>query len=63
VRDVDPQVHALTFVSAVVNARLTERHQATLTFGKRRGGLACTAGTCYVVEPFKGAELRLTTRL
>ncbi len=62
VRDVDPHVDPVTFVSGVVSARLTERHQATLTVGKRRGGLACTAGTCYTVEPFSGAELRLTTR-
>ena len=26
------------------------------------GYFACTAGTCYVVQPFKGAELRVTSR-
>jgi len=33
-----------------------------LFVGKRRGGLACTAGTCYQVQPFEGAELRLVSR-
>jgi len=55
---VDPN----TFVNVVVSAQLSEHHTATLFVGERRGGNACTAGTCYVVEPFKGAELRLTSR-
>lgn len=55
---VDPN----TFVNVVVNAQLSERHTATLFVGERRGGNACTAGTCYVVEPFKGTELRITSR-
>jgi len=62
VRAVDPQVHALTFASGTATARLGEHYGAALFFGKRRGGLACTAGTCYKVEPFKGAELRVTAR-
>jgi len=33
-----------------------------LFLGKRRGGLACTAGTCYQVQPFEGVELRLVSR-
>jgi len=55
---VDPN----TFVSGVVNAKLGAHNEATLFVGKRRGGLACTAGTCYTVQPFKGAEFRLTSR-
>jgi hypothetical protein len=62
VRPVDPQEHALTFASGTVTARLGEHFNTSLFYGKRRGGLACTAGTCYKVEPFKGAELRLTAR-
>jgi hypothetical protein len=34
----------------------------TLFAGQRREGIACTAGTCYVVEPFEGVELRITSR-
>jgi hypothetical protein len=55
---VDPN----TFYAAIVNARLGQHNEATLFVGKRRGGLACTAGTCYTVQPFEGAELRLTSR-
>jgi hypothetical protein len=62
VRPVDPQEHALTFASGTVTAVVGEHFDATLFYGKRRGGLACTAGTCYKVEPFKGTELRLSTR-
>ena len=62
VRPVDPQEHALTFASGTVSAVLGEHFDATLFYGKRRGGLACTAGTCYKVEPFKGTELRLSSR-
>ncbi|MEO5616620.1 MAG: hypothetical protein ABIS67_02535 [Candidatus Eisenbacteria bacterium] len=50
------------FFATTVTARLAERHTATLLVGERRGGRACTAGTCYEVQDFKGAELRLTTR-
>ena len=46
----------------VLNARLSAQHEATLTVGKLRGGRACTAGTCYVVPSFEGAELRLVSR-
>jgi hypothetical protein len=62
VRPVDPQTHALTFTSGTVSAELGGHFDASLFYGKRRGGLACTAGTCYKVEPFKGTELRLTAR-
>ena len=62
VRPVDPQTHDLTFASGTVGGDLGEHFRASLFYGKRRGGLACTAGTCYKVEPFKGAELRLTAR-
>jgi hypothetical protein len=55
---VDPR----TFRAAVVQATISEHHQATLFVGERRGGRACTAGTCYEVQPFKGAEVRLLTR-
>lgn len=50
------------FVAGVVSARLSERQNATLFVGTRRGGRACTAGSCYEVEPFRGAELRLASR-
>ncbi len=52
-----------TFLAVILAARLSDRQDVKLFAGERRRGLACTAGTCYVVEPFKGVELRLTTRL
>jgi hypothetical protein len=52
----------LHLLSGVVNARLSSNQEATLTFGKQRGGRQCTAGTCYEVQPFVGAELRLLSR-
>ena len=57
-----PQVEPNVFTNVVASARLGEHHDATLFAGERRGGPACTAGTCYVVEPFRGVELRLTSR-
>lgn len=36
-----------------------ERHSINLFGGKRRTGLACTAGTCYEVLGFEGVEVRL----
>jgi Family of unknown function (DUF6029) len=58
----DPGTKNLHLVGGVLGAHLTQRHEATLFFGRRRGGLACTAGTCYEVQPFEGAELRLVSR-
>jgi hypothetical protein len=52
----------LHLVNVVLGARLSPRQDATLTFGRSRGGRACTAGTCYEVPPFEGAELRLLSR-
>jgi hypothetical protein len=58
----EPGVQPRGFLAAVLSAVLSDMHQATLFVGERRGGRACTAGTCYEVQPFKGAELRLTSR-
>ncbi len=50
------------FLSGVASAPVGAHHEVTLTVGERRGGRACTAGTCYEVLPFRGVELRLTSR-
>jgi len=57
-----PGIQPRDFVAGIVSARLTSHHEATLFVGERRGGRACTAGTCYEVLPLKGAELRLISR-
>lgn len=52
---------ARTFWSLNLNARIGARHDAIMFAGERRGGTACTSGTCYQVLPFKGVELRVNT--
>jgi len=37
-------------------------HEFRIFMGNRRGGTACTAGTCYELLPFKGLEIRLISR-
>lgn len=56
--DIDPR----RFVAGIIRATISEHHEATLFAGERRGGRACTAGTCYEVQPFEGVELRLISR-
>ena len=58
----EPGVQPKSFLTAVLNVPLAGHHEATLTAGERRGGRACTAGTCYEVTPFRGVELRLASR-
>ncbi len=50
------------YFAGIVSAPLGQHHVVTLFAGQRREGLACTAGTCYKVDAFEGAELRLTSR-
>ena len=58
----DGRIDPRRFLAGIIKATLSEHHEATLFFGQRRGGRACTGGTCYEVRPFRGAELRLVTR-
>jgi len=44
------------------NIDLGGRHQVHVFWGQRRGGLACTAGTCYKVRGFEGVSARLVSR-
>src|SRR4029077_16360625 len=44
------------------SARISDGNEVAFFLGKRRGGLACTAGTCYFVQPFEGFEARLVSR-
>jgi len=50
------------YLAGVLSAPIGQRHVVTLFFGQRREGIACTAGTCYRVEAFEGAELRIVSR-
>jgi hypothetical protein len=55
---VEPRVYRAWNASALIGSS----HTIQLFVGERRGGPACTAGTCYEVAPFEGAELRLASR-
>jgi hypothetical protein len=57
-----PGIAPRNFYAGIVTARLSEHHEATMFVGQRRGGLQCTAGTCYQVAPFEGVELKLVSR-
>ena len=50
-----------TFWSLNLNARFGTQYDAVLFAGERRGGTACTSGTCYQVLPFRGLEMRINT--
>jgi hypothetical protein len=49
------------FWSVQFNARFSPSYNLVLFLGERRGGTACTSGTCYQVLPFQGLEMRLNT--
>jgi len=58
----DARIDPRRFMAGILTATISGRHEATLFVGQRRGGRACTGGTCYEVRPFRGTELRLVTR-
>jgi hypothetical protein len=57
-----PPVQARDFIGVAVTAVLNAHHELAVFAGERRGGRACSAGTCYEVLAFKGIETRLTSR-
>ena len=52
---------ARTWLAVNLNVAFLERYEAFVFAGRRRGGAACTSGTCYLVLPFNGLEMRLKT--
>ena len=50
------------WLGLIVQAPLDQNHEVTVFAGKRRGGTACTSGTCYLVPDFQGVEARLISR-
>ncbi|MBI1798974.1 MAG: hypothetical protein HYR73_04750 [Candidatus Eisenbacteria bacterium] len=59
----EPGITPRNFVRVSVSGDVGSRSHVALTIGEQRGGLGCTSGTCYQVLSFKGAQLRVTTRL
>ena len=59
----DPAFFARRYLGLYLRGHISARQDATLFYGERRGGRACTAGTCYDVLAFKGAEVRLSWHL
>jgi hypothetical protein len=55
------ETEAVNFLSVNLTGRFGP-YEALLFAGERRGGTACTSGTCYEVLAFRGAELRVLTR-
>ena len=50
-----------SWLAVNLNVGFLERYEALVFAGRRRGGAACTSGTCYQVLPFNGLEMRLKT--
>ena len=51
-----------TWWGGTIGTTIAQRYEASLFMGQRRQGLACTAGTCYVVEALEGVAFRLLAR-
>lgn len=56
------ETSAKTWLALTGSYQLDMNHEVSFFYGARRGGLACTSGTCYEVLPFEGFELRWTAR-
>jgi hypothetical protein len=57
-----PGIQPHNYISGVLSVPLSQVNTASLFVGQRREGLACTAGTCYLVPAFGGVEFRLSSR-
>lgn len=51
-----------SFESLSGSLRLGSHHEIVAFWGERRGGLQCTAGTCYVVPAFDGVLMQVLSR-
>jgi len=50
------------WLGAYATLTLDTNHEASVFAGHRRGGTACTSGTCYLVPDFEGVEMRISSR-
>ena len=56
--ETEPRRYLIGSVAWIVD----QRHDVVVSYGERRGGTACTSGTCYFVPDFSGLELRVRSR-
>lgn len=59
---IELETAARTVIGGVLSATLSPEHELRVFAGERRGGLACTAGSCYLVPAFRGLEVALASR-
>jgi hypothetical protein len=59
---IEIETEARTVGGVVFSASLRRQHELRVFAGERRGGLACTAGSCYLVPAFRGVEAAFTSR-
>jgi hypothetical protein len=60
--DAAGRVHRRRFDALHASVPVGRHHELLVSWGRRRGGLACTAGTCYKVRAFDGMLARVVTR-
>jgi hypothetical protein len=58
----EDESRARDFVGGTLSWRVDQNHDVLAFYGERRGGVACTSGTCYFVPDFEGLELRVLSR-
>ena len=58
----DIETERRTWLGVIGQASLNRYHELFVFAGKRRGGTACTSGTCYLVPDFSGVEARVVSR-
>ena len=57
----EPGVKPHEYLGLNVRTEVRPGHELQVFYGERRGGRACTAGTCYDVLSCKGVDIRLTS--
>ncbi len=50
------------WLGAYASLLIDTGHEVSIFAGRRRGGTACTSGTCYLVPDFNGVEMRVSSR-
>jgi len=51
------------WLSGEIGYRLMQSHVITASYGKERGGLACSNGVCRYIQPFEGFRLAILSQI